>query len=354
MQSSCDESIRLAWTTTQENLETAVGTAYSGWTRFNAGYVRPVLESVRGCFASCLGRTGRRGSFSQDFFFDMYDDDEAFGRDELERLLNEDRPEYTDDPVDLLEEGPSSHLAARLGKNDSPLGERLGLKDSGTLTAKMRSWIPFWSRSDPMLWYKPSTAGLTGVRTRTRSSTKSSTRSSETFRSRGDLFSDGEYDGAQMEDAQMVSDNFAASLVFGNEHRTNSSSTNISSIDDYPVGASEEELRQGEQEVDRKRTMAVEKVAKLVLGNSKSGQHEQVSEPHDEQASELHDEDMSEEQQQQQDASEQHDNVSPNRRATEEDFDGFQQYQETATSIHRTGPESVRDEDDVDEVPSSL
>jgi hypothetical protein len=187
-----------------------------------------------------MDRNNRRGSM--DFYFDMYDDDDAFGRDELERLLSEnDNDEYSEDPFESGE-GPSTSVVGSNLKDP-------GLKDT-SVTSKLMSWFPFFRWSDPTLHYKPSTAGLTGVvKSRTRSSTKSSTISTETYRSRGELFSDGEYDGSHMEDAQMVSDNFAASLVFAKQ-RASASSTNISSVLDFSAGASEEELRQEEQDIE--------------------------------------------------------------------------------------------------------
>lgn len=251
MQSSRDESIRLAWATTQENLENAVGSAYSRWNRLNAGYVQPAFESIGSCFLSCFGRSNymsrnnRRGSM--DFFFDMYDDGDAFGRDELERLLNEeDHGDYDSEPFITGDvPGGSSSGGGRLGLG-SNLKDLSSNDNGGGVAAKLMSWIPpFFRWTDPTLHYKPSTAGLTGVSTnRTRSSTKSSSLSTETYRSRGELFSDGEYDGDQMEDAQMVSDNFAASLIF-TKQRSNGSSTNISSTGSYYPSSTSEDERNG-------------------------------------------------------------------------------------------------------------
>ncbi|ANB11340.1 hypothetical protein AWJ20_4145 [Sugiyamaella lignohabitans] len=225
-QSEHERRIREVWETTQENLETAVGTAYSRWTNVNNHYVNPTVESIssctRGCF-SCFPDTRRRpGSHRRNSmdFFDMYDEEGEFGRDELDRLISEDQIDGYDDfgPEDpVYERQPEG--AARPGSINEHSGASGGapaishvLRDTKkSFLSIFGSLMPLWAQP-PSLRYKPSTAGLRGVRpaNRSRSSTKSSVQSSETFRSRTDLFSDEEY-----EDAQMVSDNFAAALVFG-------------------------------------------------------------------------------------------------------------------------------------------
>lgn len=179
------------WESTQENLENAVGTAYSGWTRVYYQYIVPCNQTVTSCFGACCGRRKNRSNIrrdSFDIFFDMYDDDDVFGRDELERLLNEEDDgqrnendndndeEYNDDQFPIIPSGNEAY-------------------------GKVKSI--FYSIFPSLHNYKPSTADLVGVRTR--SSTKSSTQSSETYRSRRDLFSDDE-DFSQQEDAHMVSD----------------------------------------------------------------------------------------------------------------------------------------------------
>ncbi|KAA8909920.1 hypothetical protein TRICI_004305 [Trichomonascus ciferrii] len=146
------------WETTQENLENAVGSAYSGW---------------------------NRAWDSFDIFFDMYDDDDAFGRDELERLLNEDNDNDGHDHV--------------VNDNDNPDDQFPGNEAYGRIKSMLLSVFPSLHR------YKPSTNDLIGVTGRTRSSTKSSTQSSETYRSRRDLFSDDDEDFGQ-QDAHMVSE----------------------------------------------------------------------------------------------------------------------------------------------------
>lgn len=152
-----NERLREVWGTTQDNLETAVGTAYSSWTRFNRAYLEPCVGSVTTCATRCgagvqvcfgrkpsrhgRGRRGHRGAGrggvgggllrgnsgggiiggsgsggigaggdgdgegsyfnsgrrdSFNIFYDTYDEDVMFGRDELERLLNS-QDEYSDE-----------------------------------------------------------------------------------------------------------------------------------------------------------------------------------------------------------------------------------------------------------------
>jgi hypothetical protein len=179
-----------------------------------------------------------------DFFFDMYDEDEALGRDELEQLLSS---------HDIGEELEEDVFGSDEDQASSVRREAFPQKSFSSLIV---SYLPFWARPRS-LRYKPSTAGLTGVRNRTRSSTKSSVQSSETYRSRRDLFSDEEY-----EDAQMVADNFAATLVFG---RGKSDSINSGPSDE---ALRDEELqveRQEEAEIEQKRSAAQLKAKDLGL-----------------------------------------------------------------------------------------
>ncbi|VVT46562.1 uncharacterized protein SAPINGB_P001275 [Magnusiomyces paraingens] len=170
MISPANERLREVWGTTQDSLETAVGSAYSSWTRFQRAYVGPCWSSTTTCATRCgtgvrvcfghkpdrrrrrssrrgartrgnsllsrlpdeLSRSGgvgvgvsggdgelrpgddgndeffnrgRRDSFN--IFYDTYDSDEMFGRDELERLLNsqsEYSSEYDDEDDEYDEE----------------------------------------------------------------------------------------------------------------------------------------------------------------------------------------------------------------------------------------------------------
>lgn len=185
------------WESTQENLENAVGSAYSGWNRAWYQYLEPLGQSVKkgatACFGPCCGhrkgrRNNRRDSF--DIFFDMYDDDDAFGRDELERLLNENNDNDTYDHQDINDSD---------NNNPDNSDQFPGNEAYGRIKSMLLSVFPSLHR------YKPSTNDLIGVTGRTRSSTKSSTQSSETYRSRRDLFSDDDEEFGQ-QDAHMVSE----------------------------------------------------------------------------------------------------------------------------------------------------
>lgn len=54
MQPASNPHFREVWSSTQDNLESAVGSAYSSWTQFENNYLGPCFSSVSGCFS----RTG--------------------------------------------------------------------------------------------------------------------------------------------------------------------------------------------------------------------------------------------------------------------------------------------------------
>lgn len=268
-----NERIREVWETTQENLETAVGTAYSGWQGFYVRQVEPFGHQVSSwlkvycfcCFPANRKRPPNKRNNSVDIFFDMYDEDEAIGRDELERLLGSGagrdwyNSEYYEEEQggggddsgysteDTNGEGPSSDQRYKKKKAmeypsstdiDAYATYKKERKPSLTepISSLWYSIFPFWGKSSIMK-YKPSTADLIGVNptmtnvkqkntkqthSRSRSDTKSSrtsTHSSATYRSRRDLFSDGE----SLDDAQIVSDNFASLIVSKEEDPPSSS-----------------------------------------------------------------------------------------------------------------------------------
>lgn len=269
------ERFREVWGNTQDNLETAVGTAYSSWTDFQRAYLTPAYKSASSCLSHtvqnglvcCFGsRMAARGNYynssrrdSFDIFYDMYDD-EVYGRDELERLLSAhdddvvfgglaDESDYGDgDGGQAIRSERSKRRASRKGKGVQT-ENYLGEEESGDMVETnnapsqqggsryfqhgmaveppIDSQAGLFNNSKTRLasffhsifpTKKPAHPGTTAAAAarapnRNRSSTKSSTQSSETFRSRAELFSD-DADSALLEDAQMMSDNFAASLVY--------------------------------------------------------------------------------------------------------------------------------------------
>lgn len=283
-----DRRLREVLDTTQENLEVAVGAAYSRWTELRVRYVEPCVQSVSACcLGQCLGGhrqqgNNRRESF--DFFFDRYDEEDLYAPDEMERLLDSEEEVASDEEFGHFAESggggssssstsaaaaaaadasrastsageaaaaatassshtqqfqPGTHPDMRVGEvgfgadrrkgsSQQPFSRQILQYYAGSSAVQAKSSVesffyslfPFWKKS-PRINYRPSAAGLKGVsKTRKRSSTKSSTQSSETYRSRGDLFSDGEYDNDMMADAQIVSDNFASMLTYGRPEAT--------------------------------------------------------------------------------------------------------------------------------------
>lgn len=276
-----NERFREVWGNTQDNLETAVGNAYSSWTGFQRSFLVPTWKSVSSCvnqslqngmiccFGSRVGsrsyyNSSRRDSF--DIFYDMYDD-EVYGRDELERLLSAHDndvvfdEENTDDDDAEREQAHRSDRKKRLATGTGRKGKRSYSSSESEIMDRNNHEIlqgePSASNNAGGHYYQHgmaveppiknqnglfnisktqfanllysifpsksarSTAGTTSstsstpsrTANRQRSSTKSSTLSSETYRSRTELFSD-DADSALLEDAQMMSDNFAANLEF--------------------------------------------------------------------------------------------------------------------------------------------
>lgn len=264
-----NERFREVWGNTQDNLETAVGTAYSSWTGFQRSFIVPTYRSAALCLnqtvqngmVCCFGsrmaarnnyyNSSRRDSF--DIFYDMYDD-EVYGRDELERLLSahdddevmdrgtydsDDEAEgqayrserskrqaskkgkgaYSDGAIpaevrssDMAEGGQasSSHYYHHDMAVEPPINVRKGLFNSSKtrLSSILYSIFPSKKSKLAIIVSSPSDSG-----NRPRSSTKSSSHSSETLRSRAELFSD-DSDSGLLEDAQIMSDNFAANLEY--------------------------------------------------------------------------------------------------------------------------------------------
>lgn len=274
-----NERFREVWGNTQDNLETAVGTAYSSWTDFQRAYLTPAYKSASSCLSQtvqnglvcCFGsrmaagrghyyNSSRRDSF--DIFYDMYDD-EVYGRDELERLLSAhdddvvfgglaDESDGEDGGGQAIRSERSKRRASRKGKGvhsesyvsedngdmvetnnaasqggsryfqhgmavEPPIDSQPGLFNNSKtrLASFFNSIFPTKKPAHTVVSTVAAAGAAAAVRApnRQRSSTKSSTQSSETFRSRTELFSD-DADSALLEDAQMMSDNFAASLVF--------------------------------------------------------------------------------------------------------------------------------------------
>ncbi|CAN6674563.1 hypothetical protein TRVA0_056S00870 [Trichomonascus vanleenenianus] len=225
MESGNDRRIREVWETTQENLETAVGNAYSGGTRIYNRYIIPAQQSVFSCFACCCGgrprRRGMRRRESVDIFFDMYDDDDAFGHDELERLIDADEDEElrgVEDDDGYLSDNESGEFPGVVAEGTMATSS----SNLGAIKNYLMELLPgILPRKRRQVQYRPS-----GVRiSRPRASTKSSTESTDTYRSRRDLFSESE----AMEDAHVMDDNFG--LVY----KSDSASEHV--ITDAPQAA---------------------------------------------------------------------------------------------------------------------
>uniref|UniRef100_A0A060T616 ARAD1B07392p n=1 Tax=Blastobotrys adeninivorans TaxID=409370 RepID=A0A060T616_BLAAD len=180
------------WESTQDNLETAVGSAYSGWTQFNSRHVEPTTHKLWRWVSSsaCCGCMGPQRRNSADIFFDMYEDDDVYAHDELDRLIDgeadddseEEFPQYSQTRIEF----PSTEVRTTLRAQSDAVTN--GLKS-------VWYWMFPWRQR-----YDPGTADMTNVEanSRSRSSTKSSTVSSDTLRSRADLFSDGDVEDAHL------------------------------------------------------------------------------------------------------------------------------------------------------------
>lgn len=251
MESHNERRLRQAWETTQDNLELAVGSAYSRWQRINTEHVEPCCLSLRGCFGACIGQTaglfGRHDS-GVDISFDMYND-EAVDADELEWLVG--------DESDGGGRGGGS-VAVSNGR-----GPMVGWR------AALEALNPFAKVARGK--ERPGSAGDDGHRAqRTRALTVGSTQSSATYRSRDDLgLSDT---GA--EDAQPVGDNFETSLVYADSAASTSSIVGVSSLAErYPDGRDEDALREEEErarqeeeeQLERERQRAQERAQELGL-----------------------------------------------------------------------------------------
>lgn len=210
-------------------------------------YFTPALKYVFDSLFMCCycGRDRPRGRSMtprSGIYFDMYEEDE-FGREELERLLQEeeqlefaqglDFDQDVDDGPGLDASGGGATEPGAAGSSTSGLPFSLPLA-STSHSVKLRQAPPekigrrvqnylaqfLPSFFEPKLRYRPSAAGL---QVRERSSTKSSIESSDTFRSRTELLSDGDH-----EDAQLVGDinaalvNYAAADSSDDEHRSSS------------------------------------------------------------------------------------------------------------------------------------
>lgn len=216
--------------TTQENLETVVGTAFSGWSGFKVRYLNPTINWL--CSSCCCCICGR--SLNSNIYFDMYDEDE---REALEQLLQ------AEDGGDIYD----------YDSDGDDFGEYIGAAERSSTSwwQSITDWIGTPSTilgqrgQQSILRYRPSNAGLTGLNTRERSSTGNSTHSSDTYRSRGDLFGSEDIEN----DAQMMDDSFVQDLPSGDgQARTMeaSSSGAIDKADDTKLKAElvETELHQ--------------------------------------------------------------------------------------------------------------
>lgn len=283
-----DRRLRDVWGNTQDNLESAVGTAYTSLTGFHRAFVQPAYKSVVAktkstaqstvvccCGAAGLGKrngnyhnSNRRDSF--DIFYDLYED-EVYGRDELDRLLNSQFSDEEDDEEGSgqarrstrnTHKGKGHHATAyaetAMAADDQFPGgtgggpshthhygmgmaveppidfEQEGLIQTGP--NKFKDWLVslFTFNKHRRPNHSKSTAAATAGRMqeRGRSNTRSSANSSDTFRSRAELFSE-DADSAVLADAQMMGEDFAVGLEF--------KSTHSSTADDEDAG-----LQQGE------------------------------------------------------------------------------------------------------------